>query len=106
MTMTGAALFFTGTLYTCYPATTIFGEADVKLSNGKTFDTGHTQNECKRECAANAACKSFVFDAHSENETRCEMWSKTTGTSRQDGTQHCVKNIGEHTSEHMVALQP
>ena len=78
--------------YTCKSDTTIYGTADVKLSNGKTDDTGYSKNECEQECAANAVCKSFVYN---ERQTYCEMWSKTTGTSKQDGSEQCVET-GEH----------
>ena len=97
--MIGAVLFFAGIEYTCTPDTTIRGVADVKLSNGKTDDTGYSKNECEQECAANAGCKSFVYK---ESTTYCEMWSKTTGTSKT-GSQHCVKKTGEHFSAHMIA---
>ena len=74
----------------------MYGVADVKLSNGKSQSTGYSKNECEQECAANAACESFVYTT---SETYCEMWSKTTGAESYTGTQHCVKKPGEHASE-------
>ena len=85
-----------GIKYTCKAGTTIDGTADVKLSNGKTDDTGYSKNKCEQECAANAACKSLVYGSHIGSSTYCELWSKTTGTSKRDGSQHCVKKTGEH----------
>ena len=81
--------------YTCKADTTIRGTADVKLSNGKTDDTGYSQERCEQECDANAACKSFVYV---RSQTYCEMWAKITGTSEATGMQLCVKTTGEHAS--------
>ena len=38
------------------------GTADVKLSNGKTYDTRLSKAQCEQECDTNAACKSFVYE--------------------------------------------
>ena len=98
-----------GTKYTCTLDTTIFGTADVKLASGKTDDTGYSQARCEQECAANSACKSFVYV---ESQAYCELWSKATGTStaQEPGVKHCVKETGGHASGHVVhsfgAMQP
>ena len=81
-----------GSTYTCKSGTTIFGKADIELSNGKPAGTGYSKEECEQECAANAACKSFVYVA---SKTHCEMWSKTTGTSKRTfDVEHCIKKTG------------
>ena len=56
-----ASCCFLGSEYTCQTDTTISGTADVKLSSGKTDDTGYSKEQCEQECDANTACKSFVY---------------------------------------------
>ena len=77
-------------LYTCQTDTTIYGTADVLLSNGKTEDTGYSQAQCEAECASKDACASFVYIAEA---TYCELWSKTTGTTIQSGYIFCTKSL-------------
>ena len=51
----------TNSEYTCKYDATIRGTADVRLSNGKTEDTGYSSSQCDSECASKSSCKSFVF---------------------------------------------
>jgi len=88
-----------GFKYTCTPDTIIRGTADVKLSNGKTDDTGYSQEQCQQECdaSANYACKSIVYGAREGahgGAGYCEMWSKAAGTSGKTGYRHCVQQTG------------
>ena len=88
--------------YVCQADTVITGTADVKLSNGKTDDTGYSQEKCQQECDANDACKSYVY-VKSHNG-HCEMWSRTTGASKTDtGGVHCTKQT---TGNHDCASAP
>ena len=47
--------------FTCKVDTSISGTADVKLSNGKTEDTGFSASKCDSECTSKSACQSFVW---------------------------------------------
>lgn len=47
--------------YTCTLDTSISGTADVRLSNGKTEDTGYSSSKCESECTSKGACSSFVW---------------------------------------------
>ena len=47
--------------YSCKSDTTIFGTADVRLSNGLTDDTGYSWAQCDKECTDKSACQSFVY---------------------------------------------
>ena len=102
MTMIALLCCCAGTEPTCKPDTSILGTADIKLSNGETDGTGYSLNECEYECASNRYCESFVYSTVRFASGYCELWSKTTGTSKVDGTMHCVKNTGEHASEYMM----
>lgn len=73
--------------FDCSPDTTIWGTADVKLSNGKTDDTGFSSSECEYECSSKSGCKSYVFKS---SNGYCELWSKTSPTSTWSGANHCV----------------
>ena len=47
--------------FTCKVDTSISGTADVRLSNGKTEDTGFSASKCDSECTSKSACQSFVW---------------------------------------------
>lgn len=47
--------------FTCKADTSISGTADVRLSNGKTEDTGFSASKCDSECTSKSACQSFVW---------------------------------------------
>eukprot|EP00729_Bicosta_minor_P011574 gene11574-21033_t len=42
--------------YTCTTQTSISGTADVRLSNGRTEDTGYSSSKCESECTSKSGC--------------------------------------------------
>ena len=71
---------------------TLIGEPDVRLSNGKTEDTGYSKAHCAQECDANTACKSFVYADFYFSVGFCELWDKAPDTETAfSGAQHCTK---------------
>ena len=77
--------------FTCSPETTMFGVADVPLSDGTMHALGFTKPDCQRQCESNHACQSFIFIVNDGTyKGYCELWSKSTGTSTRTATEHCV----------------
>ena len=84
------------TLYTLSAGRSISGTADVRLSNGKTQDTGFSVSKCRNECTSKRACRSFVFKRPTGY---CELWARSgptckPGPTAQDQSHELVASGG------------
>lgn len=75
--------------FMCSANSTVYGDADVLLSNGNMSDAGMTFDQCKTECASKPSCASFVYV---QQETYCELWSARAPEKDENaGPMQCAK---------------